>query len=429
MNLSNIEAVDEQLTAYLDGELSPSEATELERSLVDDERLRLRLAELRKAYDLLDELPETPHNQRFTQSTLEMVIQDLTSGKPSSSKSSLPGKRVKSSWWSFPKLLLLLAFCAILGAIAGVAYRFGKSSRDLRDIGLIASMPGLVDVNDLSMAIKLGKETKIIEVLRENFGDRLVPPAPDSLWQRRLWVEGLTPLQVAKLDSGRELLGKLDRDTYARLSAMESQIESRVDGKQIQEAVHLVGMVLDRLPNARRLDLTDLPSEQRFVFLREQLCFKAAMFYATTMPPQDTKAIEQWEHGVLRPELIKELSKERDVQTNDTRELVGMYVYRQSWRNGFKLDERDLLTELASTLSETGRTLLEGLNKNEQLNVMAAWLFPNRMNTTEGLIEGYEKLGKSNRDALDKLDLNDPQQSKRDIENLLRRTQGRTRRP
>ena len=78
MNPADLESVDEQLTAYLDGELSAEEASRIENRLVDDEGLRVRLAELRKAYDLLDELPETPHNQRFTRSTLELVIKDLS---------------------------------------------------------------------------------------------------------------------------------------------------------------------------------------------------------------------------------------------------------------------------------------------------------------------------------------------------------------
>ena len=90
MNLPDTEQIDEQLTAYLDGELSPAEATVLEASLVDDEELRVRLAELRQAYDLLDEVPETPHHQRFTKSTLELVIKDIsataTSKQPQASQ-------------------------------------------------------------------------------------------------------------------------------------------------------------------------------------------------------------------------------------------------------------------------------------------------------------------------------------------------------
>ncbi len=75
------EADDELLTSYLDQELSPEERGSFERRLVDDEPLRKRLAEMRRAWDLLDELPETPFTPNFTQSTLEMVAIDLEKEK------------------------------------------------------------------------------------------------------------------------------------------------------------------------------------------------------------------------------------------------------------------------------------------------------------------------------------------------------------
>ena len=46
MNAQDLDAITEQLTAYLDGELSSEEATAIEARLVDDESLRLRLAEM-----------------------------------------------------------------------------------------------------------------------------------------------------------------------------------------------------------------------------------------------------------------------------------------------------------------------------------------------------------------------------------------------
>ena len=102
------DAIDEELTAYLDGELPPSESNSLERRLVEDEFLRTRLAELRKAYDLLDELPDTPHNKSFTQTTIEMVIADVKrSGDQTAIKPSVAGvdsvsKSRISQWFTWP---------------------------------------------------------------------------------------------------------------------------------------------------------------------------------------------------------------------------------------------------------------------------------------------------------------------------------------
>jgi anti-sigma factor RsiW len=89
MNQPDMELLDEQLTAYLDGELSADESLAVERSLVHDERMRLRMVELRRAYEMLDEIPETPHSQRFTKSTLELVIKDVVHSPASDESSGL----------------------------------------------------------------------------------------------------------------------------------------------------------------------------------------------------------------------------------------------------------------------------------------------------------------------------------------------------
>jgi anti-sigma factor RsiW len=47
----------ETLHAYLDGELSPAEAAEVERALADDPRLRAELRAMRAADDALAQLP------------------------------------------------------------------------------------------------------------------------------------------------------------------------------------------------------------------------------------------------------------------------------------------------------------------------------------------------------------------------------------
>ena len=63
----------EQLVAYLDGELSPEEAQQVERRLSQDEAFRQLLRSLQEAWDLLDELPQPTLDEGFTQTTVEMV--------------------------------------------------------------------------------------------------------------------------------------------------------------------------------------------------------------------------------------------------------------------------------------------------------------------------------------------------------------------
>ena len=413
MNLPDMDTVDEQLTAYLDGELSPVESAQLERSLVDDEKLRVRLAELRLAYDLLDEIPETPHNQRFTKSTLELVIKDLASPTTKTSSdqfvSSVKSSGKTSDLLKWSRSIALFVSLASIGAVIALVATFVNARRELKDLGLIAAVRGLEDVNELSIAVKLSKETEAIAVLRDNLQDKLVPPPPDSVWQRKTWVQSLTPLQVSKLDSDRERMNKLDRDTRTRLAAIESQIESLPDHKAIQETVHVLGLVLDSMGSSKRNDMAVMKSDRRFEFLKELICMRAAVFYAARISDEEKAALEKWDLETFRPALILTVLPDRVM---DTRSLLGR-LFEQ--RIESLEDQEELIASLTPHLSITAKKLLEGVSKTEQIKVVNLWLFPSyaAFSSTEALIDAYDKMEGEARDFRDRLDLADPQDIRR----------------
>ncbi|HLA84871.1 MAG TPA: hypothetical protein VJL29_08755 [Thermoguttaceae bacterium] len=65
--------LDEQLVAYLDGELDADTARRIETLAADDPRLRERLGELGRAWELLDQLDRPETAGAFTETTLELV--------------------------------------------------------------------------------------------------------------------------------------------------------------------------------------------------------------------------------------------------------------------------------------------------------------------------------------------------------------------
>jgi len=66
-------SVEEQLVAYLDGELSPEESRRVEALLASDGSVRLALQGLQRSWELLDQLAPEPVDGAFTRSTMEMV--------------------------------------------------------------------------------------------------------------------------------------------------------------------------------------------------------------------------------------------------------------------------------------------------------------------------------------------------------------------
>ena len=70
---AELDAVHEELVAYLDGELDTKEVQRVERRLADDGEYRARLNALQRAWDLLDSLPRSSVDESFTQSTVKLV--------------------------------------------------------------------------------------------------------------------------------------------------------------------------------------------------------------------------------------------------------------------------------------------------------------------------------------------------------------------
>jgi anti-sigma factor RsiW len=64
---------DEQLIAYLDGQLDAIASEQLERRMTQDSALRERANRLEQAWDMLAALPKIDVDDSFTQSTIEMV--------------------------------------------------------------------------------------------------------------------------------------------------------------------------------------------------------------------------------------------------------------------------------------------------------------------------------------------------------------------
>ena len=67
--------LDEELIAYLDGELDEPKRIEVEQRLAAEEEYRRRLRSLERAWDMLDLLPTAQASDDFTRSTVEMTIE------------------------------------------------------------------------------------------------------------------------------------------------------------------------------------------------------------------------------------------------------------------------------------------------------------------------------------------------------------------
>src|SRR5437868_824709 len=72
-SLADTTAMDEEIVAYLDGELDSVAEAQITRKLSEDAAYRARLSQLQHAWDLLDNLRGTEADDEFAASTVAMV--------------------------------------------------------------------------------------------------------------------------------------------------------------------------------------------------------------------------------------------------------------------------------------------------------------------------------------------------------------------
>ncbi len=77
--------VDQKLTAYLDGELDPDEAIEIEQQLHADPECLAKLQAFQRTWDFFDAIPVEVADNSFVRTTMEIVIADVKTGMNHSS--------------------------------------------------------------------------------------------------------------------------------------------------------------------------------------------------------------------------------------------------------------------------------------------------------------------------------------------------------
>lgn len=378
---------DELLTAYLDGELQSGEQTQLQMRLMDDERLRGRLADLQKAWDLLDELPETPVNQEFTKSTLELVVhraqvQHETVALKQSSKA-----------WRFYGLWGLLGVASLLVGIASGAILQSRQARlERKQLVAVAGLPGfkvletLDAVQEFAALDDLDLAAEQIEVLKS----RLLYDIPDGYERRVQWVEGLSAQQQAILWTQSKELERVDPSEAERVRQLARMTEGRPDTVQLQRAVAVAGAIYENQSDEERQALRLLSAKERVARLKSLLAFYLRDWHAENLSDEDRKVFssyaqqKDWRDA---PRAFRALSMGQILPD----QLFGV--------NDPVINE---LEELTPHLSEPLHRCLQQLGPNDQKVALLTWLMaavmPFRNVSMNDLEVAYQEWESSKRD-------------------------------
>lgn len=133
-----LDPIDEELVAYLDGEIDPTGRVRVERRLAEDEAFRQRLHRMQQTWEALDLLPRTNVGDAFTSSTMTLVVaeQEVAATQAVKQVTAQRGRR----WW-------LGAAATVAAAMVGflLVYR----SLTAEDQALVKDLPVIEQVDQL----------------------------------------------------------------------------------------------------------------------------------------------------------------------------------------------------------------------------------------------------------------------------------------
>lgn len=232
---SQSELLDENLVAYLDGQLDAESARQIEQRLAGEEEVRRRLRELAQSWDMLDQLPHALADDTFTRSTVEMVA--IAAEKELAEQLTAEPKRRRR------RGLLVGAMAVAVAAIGFFAANklfSDPNERLLADLPAIDNLEVYGQVGDIDFLHKLNDEGMFSDEAAEAIAAAKTPGNPstadegrfkesplvslDTMDERRAYLEKLTEQDKEDLRTKFEKFEALSPEQQERLRKFDKQL-------------------------------------------------------------------------------------------------------------------------------------------------------------------------------------------------------------
>jgi anti-sigma factor RsiW len=146
-------SIDEEIVAYLDGELDMETAAQVERRLADDPRYNARLNQLQRAWDMLDNLRRSEADDDFVNSTVAMVA---VQAEEAAKTQALRAVRRRNFTWLALVAAVLLSMAT---AFFALQQRLSRENRQLvRNLPLIERVDEYGNVDSFEFVKQLQQE-------------------------------------------------------------------------------------------------------------------------------------------------------------------------------------------------------------------------------------------------------------------------------
>jgi hypothetical protein len=258
-----VDPLDEQLTAYLDGELPPEEARALEQRLARDVTVRERLRELAGAWDLLDNLPRSTVDESFAKTTVAMVA---VAAKEDLVELQSTAPRHKRQQWLSRAVGIVAAL--ILGYVGFTWFWPDPNQELLSNLSLVENWQLYQEADSIEFLNQLDRAGLFWS---ENAGNpyELAMLVPPTIEERTLYVNHLSESQRTELRRKQETFNKLDLTEQQKLRELDQTLQTATNSARMLEILRNYHNWLNARSPLEIADVRKLPADQRIEKIRE----------------------------------------------------------------------------------------------------------------------------------------------------------------
>jgi hypothetical protein len=389
--------LEDELTAYLDGELDAESVRRVEERLARDESYRTQLQNLDRTWRLLDGLPRASVDEKFTKTTLEMVALSATEDAEAALRG-LPARQRRQRLTG----LISMAAALLVGFAIGHQVWPDPNQKLLADLPVLENLDLYYQVDDIEFLRLLDRE----HVFEESEGDSSSPaeaaPKPaaepasgnvpsgdlagsDSA-SRRARIEGLDAGKQQDLLRKFERFEALSPAEQQRLRDLQAQITADPNSQKLLLVLERYHEWLKTITTPQRAKLAELPAKQRVDQIEAIQRERRDAQRLELLNRQDMREIARWMDELVerhRKELVAGIPQRYrewyDRQTDADAKRMAL-VFRLFGRSreeeqDSKVTEEDI-KKLSKKLSDSARAELAKADSLEaQRRVVRGWVF------------------------------------------------------
>ena len=287
--------IEDELVAYLDGELDAAARQQVEERLGRDTTYRSRLQSLQHAWDLLDVLPRTSASESFTRSTVEMVA--LSAAVDIEGLKQTTKKQFRWAW-------LFGSGGALVVAVIG--YIIVSTMMAIPDRELLCALPVLANLDyyrqagSMEFLRQLDREGLFSTTDRGQSG-MISFVANQSMNDRRKQLLAAPASRLGELQSSQERFRRLSRDEQQHMLRIHEELAVDPQAPRLRQASNNMSIGSNRChranqPNSAAFHRQTPPEIKRLVKEQEDQQFSRIAQHRP-LPPDDTKVIFTWLDG------------------------------------------------------------------------------------------------------------------------------------